>query len=77
MTTKSYCVKIDCVGGLKMSDRELRHCLNSDGKTLTPQQCREQFVEWLRSGYDVGPPCESQDSKGLCRGHEIEKAESK
>lgn len=60
---------VDLRGGMRLSDRELREMLLDGDRHLTPDECRELFIQKLREGFDVLPVCDNHDARGNCLGH--------
>ncbi len=66
----TYHVAADIRACLRKSDSELVEMFNStDGEPITGHQIREHFIDALREGYDVMPPCDNVRPDGHCDGH--------
>lgn len=40
-----------------------------DNKPLTFDEARKELLELQAQGFEVVPPCDNYDEKGLCKGH--------
>lgn len=51
---------------------------HEDGRSMTPEEARDQLYDELAKGHEVIPfgPCDNFDYKTGCRGHEKDDADS-
>lgn len=56
---------------MRWSDGQLKKFLKhpTENRSMTPDECREVFIDWLRRGYDNLPTCNNYDEKGCCKGY--------
>lgn len=79
MTTKRYHIALD-VSVDRHNDRYLlKHyngVLRHEGRLVqVPDDLRRLCAEYRAKGFEVFPPCDHVDARGLCLGHEVESEE--
>jgi hypothetical protein len=73
-------MRIDVRGALRnFTESEWRNCVtDKDGRTLTPKEVYDEFLEELAKGHDYIPmgDCDNFDFKTGCLGHPVETGEA-
>lgn len=76
---RTFCVSVNIEAQLNKPIEELEGLFQNKetGVTLSPIQAYNELVKAHNAGFEVLPPCDNHNEKGVCQGHAVSEEKAK